>query len=484
MQWRLFSVVKPFQTPAQAFGNLDAEAAGMLIAAAADVTVIIDAHGIVKDVAFQSDDLSAALGNGEAWLGRRWSETVREDSRAKIDALLAQSARSAPTRWRQVNHPSIDGTPADIPVMYSAVQIGHDGQIVGFGRDLRAVSALQQRLVNAQQSMERDYSRLQYGEMRYRVLFQLSSEAVLVVDAANGKIVEANPAAERLFESPGSQLAGHGLAESFDEKGASSIHALLATVRVSGRADEVRANLGGGKGELVIAASLFRQESTSFFLVRVTRVSDGAIAAMLPKAKSKLLKVVENAPDGFVVTGQDGVIVTANTAFLEMAELATEELALGESLDRWLGQPGTPLDVIITNLKQTGSMRLFATKMRGEFGAMSEVEVSAVSVMNGGHPCYGFAIRNVGRRLSPDTRAGRDLPRSVGQLTELIGRVALKDLVRESTDMIERLCIEAALELTHDNRASAAEMLGLSRQSLYVKLRRYGLGDLTPGTDA
>ena len=54
----------------------------------------------------------------------------------------------------------------------------------------------------------------------------------------------------------------------------------------------------------------------------------------------------------------------------------------------------------------------------------------------------------------------------------------LKDLVRETTDLIERLCIEAALELTGDNRASAAEMLGLSRQSLYVKLRRYGLGDL------
>ena len=43
--------------------------------------------------------------------------------------------------------------------------------------------------------------------------------------------------------------------------------------------------------------------------------------------------------------------------------------------------------------------------------------------------------------------------------------------------MIERLCIEAALEVTNDNRASAAEMLGLSRQSLYTKLRRYGLGE-------
>jgi len=47
--------------------------------------------------------------------------------------------------------------------------------------------------------------------------------------------------------------------------------------------------------------------------------------------------------------------------------------------------------------------------------------------------------------------------------------------------VIERLCIEAALELTGDNRASAAEMLGLSRQSLYVKLHRYGIAEAVSG---
>ena len=52
----------------------------------------------------------------------------------------------------------------------------------------------------------------------------------------------------------------------------------------------------------------------------------------------------------------------------------------------------------------------------------------------------------------------------------------LKDLVRESTDLIEALCIETALEVTQDNRASAAELLGLSRQSLYAKLRRFKIG--------
>lgn len=55
--------------------------------------------------------------------------------------------------------------------------------------------------------------------------------------------------------------------------------------------------------------------------------------------------------------------------------------------------------------------------------------------------------------------------------------------MREAADVVERLCIEAALNLTGDNRASAAEILGLSRQSLYVKLRRHGLGDLRADGD-
>ena len=92
-------------------------------------------------------------------------------------------------------------------------------------------------------------------------------------------------------------------------------------------------------------------------------------------------------------------------------------------------------------------------------------------------PCLGFTIRDIGRRLTNEPLTSRDLPRSAGQMTELVGRVPLRDIVRETTDLIEELCIQAALELTGDNRAAAAEMLGLSRQSLYVKLKRFGVGD-------
>jgi DNA-binding NtrC family response regulator len=102
---------------------------------------------------------------------------------------------------------------------------------------------------------------------------------------------------------------------------------------------------------------------------------------------------------------------------------------------------------------------------------------------SGDAPCYGFAIREIGRRLRDLPPTSLDLPRSVEQLTELVGRASLKEIVRESTDLIERLCIEAALAYTSDNRASAAEILGLSRQSLYSKLHRYGLGNLVGETE-
>ena len=486
-----------FKAPKRTLGDLDAEAAGAVITAASDVALILDADGVIRDISFQSDALARELEGDRSWSGKRWADTVTLESRTKVDSLLHDAATGAAPRWRHINQGAPGRAPAPVdavPVLYSAIRVGSGQRLVAFGRDLRAISALQQRLVDAQQSVERDYARLRHVEMRYRLLFEMSAEPVLVLDAFTHKVTEANPAARRLFGELGRRLVGHPFPEAFDPAGAEAVRELLSGVRASGRADDVRARIVGHEGEaqggevpggevpgdeVKVCASLFRQENAALLLVRLAGGATAvpAAPAELPRGRAKLLKVVENVPDGMVVTGADGRILAANAAFLDMVQLANEEQVQGESLERWLGRPGVEMAVLIANLRQRGSVRLFATTLRGEFGATAEVEISAVAVMNGGTQCFGFAIRNVGRRLS-ESRAGRELPRSVEQLTELVGRVALKDLVRETTDVIERLCIEAALELTNDNRASAAEMLGLSRQSLYSKLRRYGLGEL------
>ena len=189
-------------------------------------------------------------------------------------------------------------------------------------------------------------------------------------------------------------------------------------------------------------------------------------------------ETLREAPDAVLLTDPDGRVLAANKAFLDLAQLITEEQALGHSADRWLGRSGVDLSVLLTNLRQHDVVRLFATTLRGESGARAEVEISAASLNDLRQPMIAFFVRDIGRRIGSENPATQQLPRSIEQVTERVGRVPLKELVRESKDVIEALCVEAALKLTHDNRASAAELLGLSRQSLYAKLRRYGIGSV------
>jgi transcriptional regulator PpsR len=475
MQWRISSLVKAFGYPDSSLGALDAQSVATLIATASDIALIVDSDGTIRDIALQSEELSQDLDTSNAWVGRKLVSTVVADSRPKVTHLLADAAaHNTKPKWRHLNHATSDGR--SIPVLYCAVAVGEDGRMVAFGRDLRAMSSLQQRLMMAQESLERDYSRMREVEARYRLLFQMSSEAVVILDTMRHRVVEANPAARGLFGARAEQASGQTLAEIFSADTLESVQAHLQAIRADGRAEEFPARLMATGTDVVVAASIFRQENTTLFLVRISPAPPESHA--IPDMKEKLLKLVESAPDGFVVTDNTGNVLTANGAFLQMAGLPSEDMARGESLDRWIGQSGVELDVLITNLRQRGSVRFFTTTVRSEDGAVAQVEISAVSIGNGGQPSFGFAIRNVGPRLQVETQQVRAMPRSIEQLTELIGRVSLKDLVRESTDVIEKLAIEAALQLTGDNRASAAEMLGLSRQSFYVKLRRYGLGDL------
>ncbi len=465
----------------ESLGDFDGKSVSTLIAVAGDIVLIMDVEGTIMDVMLNNAELAREFDAIDGWRGQHWDACVTPESRPKTDALIRGAVQNEPARWMQVNHASRRG--ADVPVLYTALRFGPSGRILAVGRDLRAISLLQQKLVDAQQAMERDYLRLRHIETRYRLLFQMSSEAVLIVEATTGKTLETNPAALALLSKDGKQLSSTTLLDVFDAESRPTVEALLSLVRTAGRADEVTARAAIDGRALLVSAFLFRQDNASQFLVRVVAAAQSSGAGVSNTAAT-WLKTIEAAPDGFVLTASDGRILTANAAFLDMAQLATEEQAKAGSLDQWLGRPGVDMNVMIATLRQRGTVSLFATTLRGEYGASTDAEISAVSVMNGGQACYGFTIRNVGRRIVPDSRIGRDLPRSVDQLTELIGRVPLKDLVREATDMIERLCIQAALELTGDNRASAAELLGLSRQSLYVKLRRHGIGDLAGEDDA
>jgi transcriptional regulator PpsR len=329
-------LLKNFTAARKWLGKLDAEAAAELIGAAADIVLIIDKKGVICDVAFGSDDLSEDI-PGE-WLGRAWPDTVTLESRPGVVALLQGAASKSQRRWRQVNHPAARG--ADVPVLYSAIQVGTEGRVVAMGRDLRIIETLQQRLMNVEQSLEKESAHLRHAETRFRLLFQIASEAVLIVDSFTNKVTAANPAASQILGVSAQRLVGRGFPEGFDEQGKRDIEALLAAVRTTGRGADVRARLTVTGREFAASASLFRQQGASHFLIRLRAVDREATHGEATPKQSRLLEVLEGSPDGLVVTSPDSKILTANRAFLDLAQLATVEQARGQPLDRWLGSAG------------------------------------------------------------------------------------------------------------------------------------------------
>jgi transcriptional regulator PpsR len=476
-----------FKAPRKALDGLAAETVAGLVTAAADIVLVLDRRGIIRDMAFGSEELAADLAGD--WIGQPMGGVVSVDSQPKIALLLGEvDSPAPPPRARHANHPLPGG--GTIAISWSLRRLDDSNQMLALGRDLRVLAGMQQRLIEAEQSLERDYSRLRLAEARYRLLLQSSAEPIVVVDLGTQKVVEANPMAARLLGEDARQIVGKPFAEQLDAVSGRALPEWFAALRAAGRAEPLRARLAHERRECRLPALIFRQENSSHALLRIEAIgpagatqrppnghADGQVSAGV-SGRSRITEMFDRLPDAMVVTDADGRILELNRAYIDIAQLATEEQALGESLERWLGRSGVDLGVLLANLRESGELRQFATRLRGDLGGSAEVEISATRLGAPEDPAFGFALR---RRRAAEGRSPRALTRSVEQLTELVGRVSLKELVRETTDVIERLCIEAALELTRDNRASAAEMLGLSRQSLYVKLRRYGLGDLEAG---
>ena len=448
---------------------LGAESLSRLIGQASDIALLVDKKGVVLDVSVGRSVLTA-LGC-QSWLGKPWLDTVTPESRGKVTDLLNPKTASPEVTWRHINHPVNGGE--DVAIQYTAMPLDQ-GHMLLLGRDLEALASLQRRLVETQQSMERDYVRLRHVESRYRVLLDTSREPVLLIDSGNFKVIDSNLSAQALLKDSNRRLVGKDVLECFEPSGWEDLRASMRMALATGRVEMCRARFLAAASEATVSLTVFRQEGGPQILLRIFS-QDAAVEGEHRQTATLSQEVVQKAPWGVLLTDRHGRIEVVNDELLHMMGALSAAQVQGQLLEDWLKRGGVDWGVLSTHLRQQEQVRAFATELRAFSGLSINVEIDAVRLSDK-EAKFALFVRDVERRRQEETpSASFGLAGSVSELSHLVGRMPMKDIVGETVDMIERRCIQAALTLTQNNRASAAEMLGVSRQSLYVKLRRFGM---------
>ncbi|MEO0676210.1 MAG: transcriptional regulator PpsR [Pseudomonadota bacterium] len=445
------------------------EMLGGIISSASDLSLVISDDATILSVLVNRE--ARSLGNLVHWEGANVRDFLTPESVPKLDAKLEAIAAGEDARAVELNH--LDKTAWEFPVRYTFHRITPDGALLMLGRDLRPIAEMQQQLVKAQIALERDYEAQRDYDTRYRVLMDTAPYAMVFVQVSNGRVTDLNGAAAKILGGKRDDILGHAFAQEFEGRRRSEFLESLTNAAMSDEQRAVTLQARRSQKDLVVTPKMFRASGERLLLCRI-ELAD-ATEAMSDDLTENLSGLFQEGVDAIVFTDRDGLIRSANESFLGLADATHLTNVKGRSLGDYLSRGTVDLKVLLENAARAGQMRMYATKLAGEYGAALSVEISVTYLNDRAHPAYAFVIRDASRVEAvrkPGVAVNDDAMRSI---MELVGSASLKDIVSETTDVVEKMCIETAVELTRNNRVAAAEMLGLSRQSLYVKLRKYGL---------
>jgi transcriptional regulator PpsR len=433
-----------------------------------DVTLVLDNDGVINDATLANSISHEAVAG---WIGRPWFETVHEVGIDRVRRMIEDARATGISAFGQVNQRFPSGR--ELPIEYAAARVAGRAGLVAIGKNLQGVAELQSQLVAAQQAREQEYWKLREVETRYRLLFDTSNQAVVIVRADSLRIAEVNMAAIRsLGLAQGGDMLGD-VAPADHEK----LRAMLDRVRDHGRAPGILVHVGPSRSPWTVRASLLTSEPGSSFLLQFEPLRPRA-PAVRDAATPPLAGLIDRMPDGYVVLDQDGVVRRANRAFLDLTQTAVEASVIGKRLGHWFAVPGSETS-LLTGIQRYQAVRLFPATLEGELGTETAVEITAVGDRDAAPTHYGVLMRDVTRRQATEPREAdrplNGLGAALGAVSEGLGTASMPALVRDTVEAVERHCIAEALGRVRGNRSAAAELLGVSRQSLYAKLNRYGL---------
>ncbi len=471
-------MTKIYNLDSSKLNALDINLAAELLAYSVDLVLIIDQSGVIERCIDGSKPVSS---NTSALVGKKWLDTVAIDSQPKVNALLRTSEDQDEQKWRQVNQ-EVDGS-TSLPIQFSTIFFAKQNKLVAIGKDLSGISSLQQKLVESQQEIERDYANLHAIQNRYLQLFNSIDQAYLIVDSQTLKIVEVNKSAGFLVGDL-KKVQGKLFVNLFPAKDHEAIQSYLLESKSGILQSSIQTTLENLKENVEISSTILREGNQNVCLVSIKPKSQTANLGTVNEQSALLSQAMEDFQDGFIVCSSNGVILTTNNTFVSMSQSTQKEGILGKSLEIWLGRASVDLKIILGTVREHGSIKDYASTITADDGSSPiEVRISAVGFNSSKLSLVAIGIHQISKASTQTADKPDSLGKNAKELTQLVGKVPLKQIVTETTDIIEKLCILAALDLTMTNRASAAELLGLSRQGLYIKMRRFGIVDSNVSDD-
>ena len=428
-----------------------------------DITLAVDGEGVIRTA------VSAQTLSGEAfdqWRGLRWTDTVGPEAAEQVAKAVESAGREGESSCFTVAQRLPSGR--ELVLEYTTVKLGRRAGFVAIGKSVEAIADLRSRLAFVQKEREQDYWKLRDIETRYRALLDASSEAVALVRVGNLRVVEANAAATKsLGLVPGSEFL-----RDLTDRDRASLDALLEAARMRGRAPSIVLHLTDS-GSWSLRASTVTTEAGTFYLFQMAPLAETLSPGQVSdrdEAAFSLEAFVRRLPEGFAIVDRDGVVKFANLTFLDLVQAAVESAVIGKNAKIWFNRPGTGLRVILSLVEQHGVIRSLRTHLEGNLGVTTEVEVSAVADQDDRPRYFALIIRDV----VSHTRSREE----ASALTALLGGASggsLESAVRSSVEAVERQRLADALSQFSGNRTAAAKGLGISRQSLHTKLKKYRL---------
>ena len=462
------------------FGSIpmiEPEFLGNILATSSDIAVMIDLKGSIKSVLVNQSE--QYYGDLSHWEGKNITKFLTMDSIPKLERAL-DKLNSGQTILHSIELNHQDNAKWQFPVRYNAHLVGQNDNILLLGRDLRSISETQQQLVKAQIAVEQSHEERKEYDAHYRSIFSTANEPIFVLDAKTGKIRQANPAACTLLGEDIDRLLTEPFGKFVGFKDKKDLADRMAMAAMSKTTLKVVISHNGQDTEAILYTVIYRASGQQVLLVRLNLEKNRA--NLNDPLSQNLIALYKNGTDGIVFTNASGVISYVNESFLELLNTAQGSEIVGRSLGDFLSKGQIDLAVMLENVQRVGQMRIYSTDLKNDFGLKTAVEVSMTKISSNTSKQVSFVIRETSRAEPPGPMrpaiASNDNNPSIA---ELVGSASLKEIVAETTDVIEKICIQTAVETTNNNKAAAAEMLGLSRQSLYVKLHKYGLVDSEVG---